>query len=235
MRIVIDTGRDELEAAGAIHPLDSEEAFRILSTEWLRLGLKRGYWTTFSWLGRQLVQFPGDALLLAEVIHNLRPDVILETGVYEGGSSLLFATLCRITGAGRVISVEQTLRPGVRELLAAHRVTLVEGDSATTETAARVRALIQPGERVFVFLDSDHSRLHVLAELQRYAPLVTPGSYIVVADTILEGENTPSAAVTEFLAAHPEFIAARPQARFHTSEDFGHLSYFAGGWLYRRN
>ncbi|MDX1980706.1 MAG: CmcI family methyltransferase [Bryobacteraceae bacterium] len=221
MRIVIDTA-------------DEGEAFEVLSQYWLRLGLKLGHWTTFSWMGRQLVQLPDDVLRLAEAVWQLRPGVIVETGVYEGGSALLFASLCRMTGRGRVISVEAAPRPGVREALAAHGVKLIEGDSASPDTAERVRRLIRPGEQVFVFLDSDHSRNHVRAELEHYSPLVSPGSYIVVADTILEGEDTPGAAVAEFLKAHPEFIAGRPDPRFQAQADFGHLSYFSDGWLKRR-
>lgn len=219
MRLVIDT--------------DSPDAFAQLSREWQRMSLRLGHWTTFSWLGRQLVQLPDDALRLAEAVWRLQPDVILETGVYEGGTSLLFATLCRMAGKGRVIGVEIAPRPGVRETLATHGIELIEGDSAAPETAARVRSRIHAGESVFLFLDSDHSRRHVAAELELYAPLVTEGSYAVVADTILEGGDAPGPAVDDFLARHPEFVRERPAPLFHAAVDFSDLSYFAQGWLRR--
>lgn len=234
MRIVIDTDQRSCTVNGRPLEVDSAEAFAALSQQWLRMGLRLGHWTSFSWLGRQLVQFPDDGLRLAEAIWTLRPDVILETGVYEGGSSLLFATLCRMAGQGRVISVEIAPRPGVREVLANHGILLVEGDSASAATAQRVRQHIGREDRVFVFLDSDHSRAHVRAELENYAPLVSRDSYIVVADTILVGDDSPGSAVGDFLTAHPEFVLSRPASLFDDVADFGgHLSYFAGGWLRR--
>jgi cephalosporin hydroxylase len=233
MRIVIDTDQRSCTVDGRELLLDSPAAFAVVSEVWLQMGLRLGHWTTFSWLGRQLVQLPDDAWRLAEAIWTVRPDVILETGVYEGGSSLLFSTLCRMAGHGRVVSVEIAPRPGVRELLASNAIHLVEGDSASAATAQRVYEQIGPGERVFVFLDSDHSQAHVRSELENYAPLVTPGSYVVVADTILEGEDSPGAAVDGFLAAHPEFARDPPSPLFPGQADFGHLSYFAKGWLRR--
>ena len=104
-----------------------------------------------------------------------RRDVIVETGVYDGGSALLFATFC-----GRVISIEKGFRSGVKDAIratAGDRVSLIEGDSASAETAALIRTLIRSEDRVFVFLDSDHSQSHVAAELASLAPFVTPGSY----------------------------------------------------------
>jgi cephalosporin hydroxylase len=234
MRIVIDTERQILTAGGVEHALDSAEAFRALSEVWLRSGLQLGHWTTVSWMGRQLVQLPDDALRLAEVVWRLAPDAIIECGVYEGGLSLLLASVCRMRDRGRVIGVEVAVRPGVREALAEAAVTLVEGDSAAPETVGMVRSLLRPGERVMVVLDSDHSRNHVLAELEQYAPLVTPGSYIVVADTILTGSDTPLSAVSCFFERHREFSAEPPEPVYRADTGFGHISYFEHGWLRRR-
>ncbi len=217
MRIVIDTD-------------DPVEAFQQVSRHYLRLGYELLHWTTYSWMGRQLVQLPDDVLRLAEAVWRVQPDVILETGAYEGGSSLLFATLCRMMGKGRVISVEIDPRPGVREVLSANGVELVGGDSAAPATAQRVKQRIGPEERVFVFLDSDHSQTHVLAELEHYAPLVAAGSFVVVADTNIEG---PRSAVAEFLAVHPEFRRASLKPKFHAATGFGHISYFEDGWIER--
>ena len=105
--------------------------------------------------------------------------------------------------------------------------------------------LIRPGDSVFVFLDSDHSRAHVLAELEAYAPLVTPGSYLVVADTILPrfcdtpegqcqwGADHTGLAIEEFLNEHAEFAVDAPEPLFTRRHDFRHLGYFSGGWLKR--
>src|SRR6266849_4063048 len=116
MRITIDTEAHVLQftenGAATEHSLFSAEAFRILSRQWIVLGWNLGHWSTLSWMGRRLLQLPDDVLRLAELFWTLRPDVIVETGVYDGGSTLLFASLCRLSGCGRVIAVEREFRPG---------------------------------------------------------------------------------------------------------------------------
>jgi cephalosporin hydroxylase len=232
----------------AAHPLYSPDAFQLLSREWLKLGWNLGHWTTFSWMGRQFLQLPDDVLRLAEAIWRLRPAVIVETGIYDGGSTLWFASLCRLMGHGRVISVESEIRPQVRDAIQQHAaglVTLVEGDASAAGTAAAVRSLVSPGEPVFVFLDSDHRKHHVAAELRSFAPLVTGGSWLVVADSNMrdlallpQGDkawafDNPGAAVDEFLAEHPEFHRERFVPAFGEPVDFSGLSYFANTWLKR--
>jgi len=253
MRITIDTEAHLLQVAErdavAEYSLFSPEAFRILSRQWLVLGWNLGHWKTLSWMGRQLLQLPDDVLRLAELLWKLRPDVIVETGVYDGGSTLLFASLCRLSGAGRVISVDCNFRPGVREAIlqeAGGLVTLIEGDSASAETAIEVRCNIRPVERVCVFLDSGHRAAHVAAELRHLGPLVSPGCYLIVADSICEdlagtpeGEiawswDNPGRAVDEFLRQHAEFSRERPMPLFSASNDFTQMSYFPGTWLRRR-
>jgi len=252
MRILIDSDAGTLqvrESTGAAeYPLFSPEAFRVVSRQFLTLGWNLGHWSTFSWMGRQLLQFPDDVLRLAELLWRVRPDVILETGIYDGGSTLLFAALCRLAGAGRVISIEKEIRAGVREAVqdwGSGLVTLVEGDSASAEAAAIARRAIGSGERVCVFLDADHSAKHVAAELRHYGPLVTSGCYLIVADSVIpefahtpSGERSwswdnPGAAVDAFLAEYPEFLRERPLARFGEGADFSELSYFPDTWLRR--
>lgn len=252
MLITIDTEAALLTVTDgghqAAHPLYSPDAFQLLSREWLKLGWNLGHWTTFSWMGRQFLQLPDDMLRLAEVIWRLRPAVIVETGVYDGGSTLWFASLCRLMGHGRVISVESSIRPQVREAMEQHAaglVTLVESDAGAAESAVAVRSLVSSGEPVFVFLDSDHRKHHVAAELRNFAPLVTGGSYLVVADSNMqelahlpEGDkawafDNPGAAVDEFLADHPEFQRERFVPAFGEPVDFSGLSYFANTWLKR--
>ena len=252
MRIILDTEASVLQfvenGATTEYSLFSPEAFQILSRQWIVLGWNLGHWSTLSWMGRQLLQLPDDVLRLAELLWKLRPDVIVETGVYDGGSTLLFASFCRLYGAGRVISVEREFRPGVREAIrqaAGDQVTLIEGDSALPETALQVQGNIRPAERVCVFLDSDHAAQHVAAELRHLGPLVSHGCYLIVADSICPdlahtplGESTwswdhPGKAVDEFLARHPEFSRDRPTALFPATFDFTELSYFPSTWLRR--
>jgi cephalosporin hydroxylase len=250
MVITIDIQRKSLSVSEmgktAEHDLYGADAYSILSREWLKLGWNLAHYQSVSWMGRQLLQLPDDALRIAELIWRLRPEVIVETGTYEGGSAIWFASLCRLMGHGRVISVDCRIRPGVREAIEAHTaglVTLIEKDSSAPETAATIRAMIQGHERVLVFLDSDHSRKHVEAELRNFAPLVSPGSYLIVADSNLSeladlpcGEaawrsDNPAVAVEAFLQTHPEFRRDRPAPQCQGAVDFSEISYFPNTWL----
>jgi cephalosporin hydroxylase len=170
---------------------------------------------------------------LQEVIYAVRPDVIVETGVAHGGSLVFYASLFEAMGAGRVIGVDVEIRSHNRKAIEAHplfkRITLIEGDSVAPPTIEAVRGHISPSERVMVFLDSNHTKQHVLGELHAYSPLVTPGSYIVAMDGIMQAVvgaprtspdwtwNNPRHAVREFLETNKQFIADRPPFAFNES------------------
>ncbi|NGQ89451.1 cephalosporin hydroxylase [Rhodobacter sp. HX-7-19] len=143
----------------------------------------------WTWMGVPIIQMPADILATQEVIWATQPDIIIETGVARGGSVLFMASLLQLIGKGQVIGVDIDIRAHNRDTIEnhpmSHRVTLVEGGSTAPETLAAVKALIPEGARVMVILDSDHSRDHVLAECRAYAPLVTEGCYMVVADTMI--------------------------------------------------
>src|SRR5262249_4422712 len=132
---------------------------------------------------------PEDVLRIQEVIHRVKPDVIVETGVAHGGSLIFYASLCKATDRGRVIGVDIEIRPHNRAAIEAHPLAgdgnLIEGSSTNAAVVDRVKSLIRQGETVLVILDSNHSRNHVIDELEAYAPLVTPGSYIVATDGIM--------------------------------------------------
>lgn len=152
----------------------------------------------WSWMGVPIIQFPADIMATQEVIWATKPDVIIETGVARGGSVLFMASLLEVMGKGKVIGVDIDIRAHNRDTIEQHpmskRVVLIEGGSVDEATLARVRAEIPQGARVMVVLDSDHSRAHVLAECRAYGPMVTPGCYMVVADTIVghvSEENAP--------------------------------------------
>jgi cephalosporin hydroxylase len=173
--------------------------------------------------------------------------VVVETGVAHGGSLVFHASLCALIGSGRVIGVDRDIRPATRAALAAHplasRIALIEGDSAAAATLAAVRALISPGERVLVVLDSGHTRAHVRAELDAYAPLVLAGGYIVVCDGImakLEGAprsapdwswNNPLGAIEDFLADNPNYRAEEPPVPFNEGAVRSRVTYWPRGFL----
>src|SRR5712692_10042024 len=172
------------------YSIGTPEAFSVLSRLWLRSGWDNKYVYSFTWLGRPIIQLPEDMFRLQEVIYQVEPDLIIETGIAHGGSLIFYAGLCKLMGKGRVIGIDVEIRPHNRSAIEAHPlfplVTLIEGNSIDPSTVERVRARVGPGERVVVLLDSCHTKEHVLAELRAYAPLVSQGSYIVAMDGIME-------------------------------------------------
>ena len=140
-------------------------------------------------MGRPVIQLPEDMLRIQEVIHVVRPDVIVETGVAHGGSLVFYASLLKAMDKGRVIGIDVEIRPHNRRAIEAHplaeRIALVEGSSIDPAVVDRVAGMIAPNEAVLVLLDSCHTKAHVAAELEAYGRLVTPGSYIVATDGIM--------------------------------------------------
>jgi cephalosporin hydroxylase len=156
------------------------------------------YTYLWTWLGLPIIQLPADVLATQEVVWAMKPDVIIETGVARGGSMIFLASLLQLIGKGRVIGIDVDIRPHNRRAIDGHplgkRIELIEGSSVAEPMLARVKAGIAPGSSVMVILDSDHSYEHVLAECRVYGELVTPGQYLVVADTALghmRAEQTP--------------------------------------------
>ncbi len=144
----------------------------------------------WTWLGVPMIQLPSDIVALQEVIWETRPDVIVETGVAWGGSIVYQASILELIGKGEVIGIDVTIPENNREAMAAYgfsrRINLIEGSSVDPDIFAEVTGRISPGSSVMVILDSNHTHEHVLAELELYAPLVTPGQYLVCADTVVE-------------------------------------------------
>ncbi len=253
MRLTIDTEARTVTAETAAgskqHPLDSPEAFRLITEHWLTVGWTQKYIYGFTWLGRPIIQLPEDMIRIQEVIHRIKPDVILETGVAHGGSLVYYASLCKATDRGRVIGVDIEIRPHNRTAIEQHPlagyITLIEGSSTDAGTVAQVKELIRPGERVLVLLDSNHSKAHVRAELEAYAPLVGVGSYIVATDGIMsalagrpgaqpgwEWDN-PSEAAREFAAAHPTFALEEPGFLFNEGQISEHVTHWPSAYLRR--
>jgi cephalosporin hydroxylase len=254
MKIEADTERGSLrfEEGGRVEtvPLYSTRAFALLSRLWLKVGWNEKYPYTFAWLGRPIIQLPEDLVRVQEAIYAAKPDVIVETGVAHGGSLIFYASLCKAMGRGRVIGVDIEIRPHNRKAIEAHElasfVTLIEGDSASSETFRRVRALVRSDESALVLLDSNHTKAHVLKELELYHPLVKPGSWIVATDGIMRDlddvprgraewtHDNPAAAAEEFARAHPEFAIEPPAWPFNESELSEPVTHWPQAWLRRR-
>ena len=231
-------------------PLYSPEAFSALSAAWVKVGWGVKYTYGFSWMGRPMIQLPDDMIRIQEVIYRVRPDVLIETGVAHGGSLVFYASLFKAMGRGRVIGVDIDIRPHNRKAIEEHElkplITLIEGSSVDAKTVAQVERLVAPGEKVLVVLDSDHSKAHVSGELSAYARMVTPGSYIVATDGVMQflddvprgkpqwKHDNPTAAAAEFAQAHPEFVLEEPPFPFNEGPVTERVTHWPGAYLRRR-
>lgn len=161
------------------------------------------------WFGTPVQKNPMDLWIYQEMISEIRPDVIVECGTYKGGSAYYMAHLMDLVGKGRVITIDIEKHAG----LPSHpRIEYLLGSSTDLKIVDKVRQSIGPHDTVMVFLDSDHSKTHVSKEMELYHSLVTPGSYLVVEDTDLNGHPIlpkhgpgPMEAAEEFLKGNSDF------------------------------
>lgn len=218
----------ELERQQHIAQLGADEDLRKFSRSWQLRAEGYRYVYNFSWLGRPIIQLPQDVFALQELIWAVQPDLIIETGIARGGSLIFSASMLELNAScggpahAEVLGIDIEIRPHNRRALEAHplfrRISMIEGSSISTEVVSAVAAKAANYRRVMVFLDSNHTHEHVLAELQAYAPLVSVGSYCVVFDTAIEEQpvdlfsdrpwgpgNSPKTAVYEFLKSNDAF------------------------------
>ena len=253
MKLILDTEAKTLtiDDAGKTKVLDlySKASFEVISREWVRVGWSQKYQYTFSWMGRPVIQLPEDMIRMQEVIFQIKPDVIIETGVAHGGSLIFYSSLCKAMEKGRVVGIEIEIRAHNRAAIEAHplsdRIKLIEGSSTAPEVVAQVKSLLKPRETVLVILDSNHSYAHVAEEMEAYACLVTPGSYIVATDGIMYdladvprgspkwATDNPTRAARDFAAKHPEFVIEQPAWLFNESELSRNVTHWPGAWLKR--
>ncbi len=253
MKIVIDTIAGTLtqaaDGAETTVGLFTKTDFEALSREWVRVGWSLKYYHNFSWFGLPILQLPEDLLRLQEIIYQVRPNVIVETGVFRGGSLLFHATLCQALGQGRVIGIDREIAAADRDSIGRHllgsRITLLEGDSTDPAVINEVRRLIGHSEPVLVILDSCHAAEHVARELECYSRFVSRDSYIIATDGIMRDltdvpggmptwrSDNPLAAATEFACRHPEFSQQQPPWMFHDGPLTENVTYWPGAWLKR--
>lgn len=167
------------------------------------------------WMGTLTWQNPLDAWVTQEILWEVKPEFVIETGTFRGGSAVLWAMLLeQISPEGRVITIDiQDKRDphAVAMPIARRRVDFLLGSSTAPEIVAEVKRRVG-GRRAVVILDSLHTRDHVLAELRAYAPLVDVGSYVIVQDSAVNGHPVypefgpgPWEAVSDFLAEDDRF------------------------------
>jgi cephalosporin hydroxylase len=229
--------------------LYSTERFELLSDRWLKVGWNQKHSYTFTRMGIPMIQEPEDLVRMQEIIYSLQPDMIVETGVAHGGSLIFYASLLKILGKGRVVGVDIEIRPHNRAAIEGHPlfdlITLYEGSSVDEQIVGQVRDEIASAETVLVILDSNHTREHVIAELDAYAGFVSVGSYLVAFDGIMAAvadtprgkptwtDDNPITAVEDFVARHPEFVIEQPSWRFNESDLTQNITYAPSGFMRR--
>lgn len=189
--------------------------------------VKPQYSYNFSWMGRPIIQYPQDIVAMQEIIWDIKPDLIIETGIAHGGSLIYYASILELLsisglGEGSVLAVDIDIREHNRKEIEAHpmykRIEMIQGSSTAPNIIDEIKKKAAGKKKVLVLLDSNHTHQHVLDELIAYAPLVSIGSYCVVFDTFIEDmpedsypnrpwgpANNPKTAVWEYLKTHPEF------------------------------
>lgn len=184
---------------------------------------QHGWSYQWSWLGLPIIQMPPDVIATQEIIWETKPQIIIETGVARGGSLILYASILQLIGEGKVIGVDIDIRAHNRDSIESHpmskRIELIQGSSVDEGILKNIKSRIPVGARVMVILDSNHTHEHVFEELKLYAPLVTKGQFLIVADTVVEqipaqthrprpwgpGDN-PATALDAFLEGNKQFV-----------------------------
>ena len=182
------------------------------------------YSYNFSWMGRPIIQYPQDIIAMQEIIWDIQPDLIIETGIAHGGSLIFYASLLELIGNGDVVGIDIDIREHNRKEIESHkmfkRIKMISGSSIANETIEQVKKHADRKQKIIVVLDSNHTHDHVIKELELYSPFVSLGSYIVVFDTIVEDlpagyfpqprpwgiGNNPKTAVHEFLKSNNNFV-----------------------------
>jgi cephalosporin hydroxylase len=206
----------------------SDKNFIELTRQWFESANRHEYSYHFSWLSRPIIQYPQDIIAMQEIIWDVKPDLIIETGIAHGGSLIFSASmlaLLEISGIitnGKVLGIDIDIREHNRVEIEKHplsnKIKMIQGSSVDQAIVKYVHDFARNYKNILVVLDSNHTHEHVLAELNSYAPLVSKGSYCVVFDTVIEdlpGDmfpdrpwgkgNNPKTAVWEYLKAHKEF------------------------------
>jgi cephalosporin hydroxylase len=194
-----------------------------ISKDWLIEVSKCKYSYNFTWLGRPIIQFPQDIIAMQEIIWQIKPDMIIETGIAHGGSIIFYASMLELIAQnGLVVGIDIDIREHNRIEIEKNpmfkRIKMIQGSSIDEEIFKKVKKYARHRKKVMVVLDSNHTHDHVLNELRLYSPLVSVGSYVVVFDTIVEDMptdffpnrpwgrgNNPRTAVREFLKENDRF------------------------------
>jgi len=217
----------EKERDGLIKSNGENSKLKEAAHNFLKESADANYSYNFSWLGRPIIQYPQDIVAMQELIWEVKPDLIIETGIAHGGSLIFSASMLTLLEAcgeienGKVLGIDIDIREHNKKAIEEHpmskKIIMFEGSSISDKMVVKVHEFAKKGKKILVLLDSNHTHEHVLAELKAYASLTSIGSYCVVFDTLIEDMpkgfydrawdkgNNAKTAVYEFLKTHSEF------------------------------
>ncbi len=193
--------------------------------DWFLAANNKEYSYHFSWMGRPIIQYPQDVVAMQEIMWDVKPDLIIETGIARGGSLVMYASFMEMMGIenGHVLGIDIDIREHNRIEIESHpmarRISMLQGSSTDKNIVDQVKEYAKNYNTILVILDSNHTHEHVAKELELYSGLVSVGSYCVVFDTVVEdmpensfpnrpwdkGDN-PKTAVWEFISKNDNFI-----------------------------
>ncbi len=218
---------------------ENEHLFVEYANNFMLQSILEKYSYNFTWMNRPIIQYPQDIVAVQELIWQVKPDLIIETGIAHGGSLILSASMlslldyCDAVENGeildpkkvhrKVLGIDVDIRQHNREAIEAHpmfhRIEMIQGSSIAPEVINQVHSIAKNYKNIMVFLDSNHTHDHALAELKAYASLTSINSYCVVFDTVVEDlpdnlfpdrpwgkGNNPKTAVWEFLKDNDQFV-----------------------------
>lgn len=193
--------------------------------------LQNKTWKDSYFLGTPIQKCPLDLFIYQEIIHDVRPDLIVEAGTASGGGALYLASICDLLKHGEVVTIDIVKLPNRPKH---KRLKYISGSSTDEKVVKKVRKLAKNKKKVLVILDSDHSRDHVYNELHIYKDIVTPNSYMIVEDTNVNGHPVqhkhgpgPMEALEEFLDENKEFVV-------DTSREKHYLTFNPKGYLKKK-
>jgi len=194
------------------------------SLDWMLHADRHKYTYNFTWMGRPIIKYPQDIVIMQELIWDVRPDLIIETGIAHGGSIIFSSSMMELLGnGGKVIAVDIEIRKHNRDAIEKHpmmkNITMLEGSSVDEKIVQQIADYAKNFRKVLVVLDSNHSHEHVYRELEMYTPLVSMDSYILLPDTFVEFfpkgyvtdrpwdvGNNPYTAMEAFLKTTDQFV-----------------------------
>ena len=213
----------EEEKKKNIRKLGRDKKLKLSALKFIIDSFPFNYSYNFDWLGRPIIQFPQDIVVLQEIIWEVKPDLIIETGIAHGGGLIFYASMLELIGRGEVLGIDIDIREHNKKEIEKHplfkRIKMIEGSSVDEKVIKEVEKVVKRHKKVMVCLDSLHTHEHVLKELNLYSKFVTKGNYLVVFDTVIEDfpkgffqnrpwdkGNNPATAVKAFLKKNKNFV-----------------------------